>query len=237
MKIIIIGATSGIGKEIALLYASQGHFVGITGRRNVLLEEVKSSFPDQIFTACFDVTGKQNTSHLQKLITDLDGLDLLLYNAGYGEPSESLVPEVEALIAKTTVLGFVEIIPFAFNFFIRQGHGQIAITSSVAALRGNGRTPAYSASKAFVSIYAEGLNIKARRLGKPIFITDLRPGFVNTKPTRNHKQFWVASPEKAAKQMVNAIAKKSRVAYITRRWWLVAKVLRVVPYWIYRRFA
>lgn len=237
MKIIIVGASSGIGKEMALLYANNGHKVGITGRRSRLLEEIKTSFPDKIFTACFDVTGEENIAHLQKLIVDLDGLDLLVYNAGTGEPSELLLPAVEMQTTKTNVLGFVEIVSFAFNFFMQQNGGQIAVTSSVACLRGNSHTPAYSAGKAFLSNYAEGLSIKAKRLKKDVSITDLRPGFINTKAVKNHKRFWVVSPQKAAKQILCAIEKRKRVAYITKRWWLVAQILKFLPFWVYKRLA
>src|SRR5436305_4920602 len=180
MKIIIIGASSGIGKELALRYAKQGNTVGITGRRKNLLEEIKSSYPEKIFTSCFDVTGTENLRNVQKLIAELEGLDLLVYNAGIGDTSENLVPETEMETTKTNVLGFVEIVSFAFHFFVQQGYGQIAVTSSVAALRGNSFAPAYSASKAFMSTYAEGLSIKADRLKKDIIITDIRQGFLDT---------------------------------------------------------
>jgi len=237
MKIIIIGASSGIGKEMALLYAGKGHNVGITGRRNELLQEIKSSFPGKIFTSCFDVTGTENIFHLQNIVAELGGLDLLVYNAGTGEPSKELLPDAEMKTTQTNVLGFVEIVSFAFNFFAQQGQGQIAVTSSVAALRGNSHAPAYSASKAFLSNYAEGLNVKAHRLKKDIVVTDIRPGFINTKAAKEHKRFWVASPEKAARQIFRAIESKKRIAYITRRWWLVAQLLKFLPYTLYKRLA
>ncbi|MDQ6608731.1 MAG: SDR family NAD(P)-dependent oxidoreductase, partial [Bacteroidota bacterium] len=224
MKIIIIGATSGIGKELALMYAAQGHLVGISGRRNNLLEEIKQLYPITIFTSCFDVIDSENSQHLQQLIVDLGGMDLLIYNSGFGDPCTDLIIETEMITTKTNVVGFVEIVAFAFNYFVQQGHGQIAVTSSVAALRGNSWAPAYSASKAFMSNYAEGLNIKAHRLKKDIIVTDIKPGFVKTKQAKSNRQFWVASTQKAAGQIAQAIKQKRRVAYITKRWWLVAQV-------------
>lgn len=237
MKIIIIGASSGIGKEMALLYASAGHRVGVTGRRKELLQEIKSSFPDKIFASCFDVTGTGNILHLQNLVAELGGLDLLVYNAGIGEPSKDLLPEIEMKTVQTNVFGFVEIVSFAFNYFVQQGRGQIAVTSSVAALRGNSHTPAYSASKAFMSNYAEGLNMKAYRSKKDVVVTDIRPGFINTKTTKEHRRFWVTSCEKAAKQILAAIERRKRINYITRRWWIVAQVLKFLPYTVYKRLA
>lgn len=234
MKIIIIGATSGIGRELAQQYVKLGHTVAVTGRRQPLLQELKTQFP-AIETACFDVQGITAMAELQLLITKTAGLDLLIYSAGYGEPSTDLVEETEIDATNTNVMGFVKIAAFTFNYFRKQGHGQLAVISSVAALRGNSWTPAYSASKAYVSNYAEGLNIKARKLQLDIVITDIRPGFVNTKMAKGQGQFWVAPVATAARQITAAITAKKRVAYITKRWWFIAFLLKRLPFWIYRK--
>src|SRR5579875_4136430 len=175
-KIILVGGTSGIGREIATLYALQNHLVAVTGRRQQLLNKLQAQYPNNICTACFDVTGHENIQQLQSLIQHLNGLDLLIYNAGMGLPSLALNPDDEKNTTRTNVNGFVEIVAFAFHYFVQQGYGQIACTSSIAALRGNSWAPAYSASKAYMSIYAEGLNIKAHKLKKDIVVTDIRPG-------------------------------------------------------------
>jgi short-subunit dehydrogenase len=213
----------------------KGNKVGITGRRENLLYELKEKFQGQIFTSAFDVMGNQNQKKIQQLIEDIGGLDLLIYNSGYGDPSKELNLEIENTTIKTNVNGFVEIVSYAFNFFVAQGYGQIAITSSVASVRGNSWAPAYSASKAFMSNYAEGLNIKARRLKKNIVVTDIRPGFINTKMAKGNGQFWIVAKEKAADQIINAIEKRKRIAYISKRWWLVAQIMKLLPYSIYRR--
>ena len=164
-KVIIIGATSGIGKEIALIYLKRGYKLAITGRRENLLQELKENYP-QLLISAFDVMEENNPHHVRKMITELGGLDLLIYNSGFGDVSKNLDWEIENTTTKTNVNGFIQIVSFAFNYFVTQGYGQIAITSSIAALRGNSWAPAYSASKAFMSNYAEGLNIKARKLKK-----------------------------------------------------------------------
>jgi short-subunit dehydrogenase len=234
-RIIIIGASSGIGKELALQYAAQGHLVGITGRRRELLEEVQQAYPDNIHFSAFDVTGNENENHLHQLINDLGGLDLLIYNAGFGEPSSEYNMKAELASTKINVVGCVEIVGSVFQYFLQKGYGHIAITSSVAGMRGNSWAPAYSASKSFLINYAESLNIKARRMKKNIHVTDIRPGFVDTKAAKGNARFWVASPQVAAKQIIEAIAAKKRVAYITRRWWLIGQVVKLVPYWLYSR--
>ena len=127
----------------------------------------------------------------------MNGVDIFIYNAGYGEPSATLNPEIERNVYEINVKGFVDLTAYMFNFFVQQGHGHIAATSSVASVRGLSAAPAYSASKAFMSNYMEGLYMKARRLKTNIYITDIQPGFVNTKPVSN-KRFWVAPPQKAA---------------------------------------
>lgn len=236
-KIIIIGASSGIGKELAQIYASRGDRVAITGRRSELLREIQQQFPGQITTRCFDVMQTGNLHHLEELIKELGGLDLLIYNAGYGSAAKELEWDTERVTTLTNVNGFAEIINYAFTFFSRQGYGQIALTSSIAALRGNSWSPAYSASKAYMSNYAEGLQIKAARLRKKILITDIRPGFINTKMSGGNKRFWMASPQKAALQIARAIDGRKRVAYITRRWWFIAQILKFLPFSLYRRLA
>ncbi len=234
-KVIIIGASSGMGREMAMGYAAAGWRVGITGRRGVLLQELADRFPAQVRIQVFDVTGPDNIAQLEQLIAALGGMDLLIYNSGYGEPADTIDPVIERQTTQVNVNGFAEIVAYAVNYFIRQGHGHIAATSSVAALRGNSFAPAYSASKAYMSTYMEGLYMKAKRMGWPLTITDLRPGFVATKMARGNGRFWVAPPEKAAAQMMRAISKKRFRVYITRRWWLVAQLVRWLPGFIYHR--
>jgi short-subunit dehydrogenase len=234
-KVIIIGATSGIGRGLAKLYAADNYLVGATGRREELLLSLQTEFPQKIITACFDVTSDDSITQLQSLIHKLGGLDLLLYNSGYGEPSETLDWAIDKQTIDINVNGFTAIVNFAFNYFVQQGHGQIAATSSIAAIRGNSWAPAYSASKAFISTYCEGLNMKAYKMKVDIIITDIQPGFIKTKMAKGNGQFWVAPVDKAVAQIFSAIQRKKRKAYITKRWWLIAKLMRLIPYWLYKK--
>lgn len=234
-KVIIIGATSGIGKELAKMYASNNCLVGITGRRQELLNKLQTEFPSTIFTECFDVTGNENIHHVQTLINKLGGLDLLIYNSGYGDSSATLDWQIDKQTTLTNVNGFAEIVNYAYNYFAKQGHGQIAATSSIASIRGNSWAPAYSASKAYMSTYMEGLHMKARKMKINIAVTDIQPGFVKTKMAKGNGQFWVVSLEKATRQIFSAIENKKRRAYISNRWWLIAKAMKMIPYSIYKR--
>ena len=234
-KIIIIGATSGIGRELAKIYAGEGNLVGVTGRRQELLYTLQLEYPNDIITQCFDVTEEDNTLHLESLICKMGGMDLFVYNAGYGDISKEPNWNIDHRTVSTNVNGFMEMLHVAYRHFAAQGHGQIAVTSSIASARGSSQAPAYSASKAFQSNYMEGLYILFKKQKRPIYITDIQPGFVDTKMARATKTFWMASPEKAAKQIYNAIEQKKWRVYITHRWWLIAKIVRWMPDFIYHR--
>lgn len=236
-KVIIIGATSGIGRELAKMYAANNCLVGITGRRRELLDSLQEDFPDNIITECFDVAGDENIECIKNLTQQLGGLDLLIYNSGYGQPSEILDWEIDKNTTQINVNGFAEIINFTFNYFLLEGKGHIAATSSIAGIRGNSFAPAYSASKAYMSIYLEGLYIKAAKLKIPIYITDIQPGFVKTNMAKGDKQFWVSTVEKAALQIYTAIKNNKRKVYITKRWWLIAKLMQLMPIGIYKKIS
>jgi short-subunit dehydrogenase len=234
-KVIIIGATSGIGKELALRYLKAGDMVGITGRRKHLLDELQQQYPQQVFAAAFDVTGNENIAHLEKLIEQLQGMDLFIYNSGYGEASRELNWAVDEKTILINVNGFAETTNYAFNFFVKQGHGQIVGISSIASYRGNSWAPAYSASKAFMSNYLEGIRVKAERMKKAIIVTDIQPGYIKTDMLLGSKLFWVATLEKASKQIFAAIELKKQRVQVTKRWTLIAWLLKRVPYWLYKK--
>jgi Short-chain dehydrogenases of various substrate specificities len=233
-RIIIIGATSGIGRALAEHYAKTGCRVGISGRRKHLLDEIHEHYPNHIVTECFDVQGSDTIEHCRSLIQKTGGMDVLIYNAGFGDPSQTLDWHIEKTTYETNVKGFLVIIHFAFNFFAQQGYGQIAATSSVAANRGNGLAPAYSASKAFMSVYMEGLLMKAAKMKLNIAITDIQPGFIATKAAKN-KVFWVTPLNKAVKQMARGIDKKKFRVYISRRWRIIAWIMKRVPSFVWHK--
>jgi len=233
-KILIIGATSGIGRELARQYAAAGHLVGATGRRQDMLDSLKLEYPHRIITKCYDSTAGDAKMHLGALVQQLGGLDLLIYNAGWGDLKEKLDWEVDKATVDVNVNGFLAAAHYGWQYFTEQGYGHLVTISSIAGTRGNRYSPAYSAAKAFQSIYFEGLAIKARRMKIPLYITDIQPGFVDTKMAKGPK-FWVAPVEKASRQIVRGIGRKSRRVYITRRWWMIAVVFRWIPGWIYYR--
>lgn len=235
-KIVIVGATSGIGAALASTYAHAGWIVGATGRRAELLETLKAEFPNSIFTRPHDVTASDSISILEDLVREMNGVDVIVYNSGIGIYNKNLEWHPERDTIAVNVSGFTEIAIWAFRYFRQRGSGHFVGVSSVAAERGNGKAPAYNASKAFMANYMEGLRQQAFHSKKDIFITDIRPGFVDTPMTNQNKgMFWVAQAGVAARQIMSAIDRKKRVAYVTRRWALVAWLIRRVPRWVYEK--
>ena len=236
-KAIIVGASSGIGKGLAQLLADQSYKVGITGRRTGLLDELKSERPEVYFTKYLDVADTNSCIPvLTELVEALGGLDLLVISAGTGDINKDLDFSIEKRTIDTNVLGFTCIADWAFNYFQAQNSGHLVGISSIAGIRGNRHAPAYNASKAYQISYLEALRQKAANLNVSVSITDIRPGFVDTDMAKGEGQFWVAPVDKAVRQIAKAIAQKSKVVYVTKRWSLIAGILRLLPRAIYDRF-
>lgn len=235
-KAIVVGATSGIGRGIAKILVEQGYKVGITGRRTHLLEEIKNENPDLYVPGTFDVKDLSEIPlHLEKLAFDLEGLDLLIISSGTGDTADYLDFNIEKKTIDVNVSGFTAVADWVFNYFETQKYGHLVSISSVAGLRGNRFAPAYSASKAYQINYLQGLRQKAAKLGIPVFITEIRPGYVDTAMAQGDYIFWVSSVEKAAGQIFRAIRLKRKVAYITKRWFLIALIMKLLPDWIYNK--
>jgi len=229
-KAIVIGASSGIGKGLAQILAANDFKVGITGRRTKLLEELKNERPESYIVRSFDINDySTDINNLEELTRQLGGLDLLIISSGWSEGSENLDYRIEKQTIDTNVNSFILIADWAFNYFQKQNNGHLVAISSVAGLRGNRHSPAYSASKAFQIIYLEGLRHKAKRLKLDITITDIRPGFVDTDITLEGQKFWMSSVDKASKQIYNTIKNKRDVAYVTKRWLIIALIIKLMP--------
>ena len=234
-KAIIIGATSGIGRELAKVLSADGYVVGITGRRLHLLEQLKDELSTQSFIKPMDISEESAVGDLQKLIDEMRGVDLVVISAATGSIDMELPWEKEKITIDTNVLGFAAAANVAFHHFQHRGSGHLVGISSIAGIRGGGGAPAYSASKAFVSNYLQGLRYIAEKRKLNITVTDIQPGFVDTAMARGNHVFWSASPQKAAEQIYWTIRKKKDHAYITKRWRLIAWALKVMPDGFYNK--
>ena len=226
----------GIGRALVKVLVAKGFTVGATGRREQLLAELQAEYPGKVFTSTFDVTDVAKvTDKLSALARELGGLDLLVLSSGTGHVNHTLDFAKEKEAIDTNVLPFTLIAGWAFSFFEQQKAGHFVGITSIAGLRGGRHAPAYNATKAFQIRYLEGLRAKAKKAGLPIVITDIRPGFVDTAMAKGDDVFWVAPVEKAAMQIYRAIENQRSVAYVTRRWALIACVLRLLPKFVYER--
>ncbi|MFN8309047.1 MAG: SDR family NAD(P)-dependent oxidoreductase [Chitinophagales bacterium] len=235
-KAIIIGASSGIGKALALELSSRGYHLGISARREELLKQIAGSCSNPVFIKVMDAEKHlELREKLGELIAEMGGVDIVIYNAGIGESSGQW--DKENQMHQINAIGFAAVANFAFNYFRRNKKpGQIVGVSSVAGTRGMRHAIGYGATKAFMWNYMQGQRHKAAAEKLPITITDIRPGFIATDMTKGQAgMFWVQTAEKAARQIADAIESKRAVAYITRRWWLVGKAFAWVPDFIWHK--
>jgi short-subunit dehydrogenase len=236
LKAIVMGASSGMGKELARILSTNNYIVGLAARRLNLLEELQKELPGKSYIKQIDISNFADAEkEFRELIADMEGVDLVIISSGYGDINPQLKWDIEKETIDVNVAGFTLIAGIAFQYFMEKGKGHLAAISSVAALRGNRSDPAYSASKAYVSNYLEGLRQRALHSRKPITITDLKPGFVKTPMSKGGKLFWLATAEEAAEQIFDAIRGKKKLAYITKRWRLIAWILKVAPDWLYNK--
>ena len=235
-KAIVIGASSGIGRELAKILSRNQYVVGVMARRVQLLDELRNEVEGTLFVQKIDVADVESAMEtLAKFIKEMGGVDLIVISAGTGDINNSLSWHLENEAIKTNVSGFAALVNVAMHHFTEKGSGHLVGISSIAALRGGRESPAYNASKAFESNYLEGLRQKVRKSGLPITITDIKPGFVNTAMAKGDGIFWAAEPEKAAEQIYHVIKRRKSSAYITRRWVLVAWLIKLLPGFIYER--
>ena len=230
MKIIIMGATSGIGRAVAEIYLRNGHQVGVCGRRTERLEEIKNKFPDNSHIATVDVNSNESISAFSRLIEEMGGMDLYIHCSGYGRQTENLDADTEMQTAATNVMGFTRFVGSAYRYFVANSrHGHIAFISSIAGTKGLGASPSYSASKRYQWIYAEALEQMARMRGHHIRMTDIRPGFVDTDFLGHGHYPLMLDVESVARSIVHAIATSKRVAVIDWRYKLLCFFWRMIP--------
>lgn len=236
-KAVIIGATSGIGRELAKVLSKNGYIVGISGRRINLLYELQKEISVKTYIKKIDISKSvEAMSLLERLIEEMGGIDIIIICSGICYDNQELDWNKEKATLDVNVSGFSAMANVAFNYFWRQKRGHIVGISSIRAHRGGWCAPAYNASKAFVSNYLEGLRIKADRAKLNIDITDIKPGFVDTPMIKNRKnRFFIISAKKAANQIYNAIKNKKKTAYIPKQWYLISGLLKIMPFCIYKK--
>ena len=236
-KAIVIGASSGIGRELAIVLSKEGYEVGLTARREGKLKELQASLPNPSYVKAMDIQQADDArAKLAELINEMGGMDLIILISGVGGDKSW---EGEKSVILTNIYGITALGNYAYHYFSEKGSGHIVGISSVASVRGMRQLPVYNASKAFLSSYMEGLHHDSVKRKRNITVCDARPGFVKTPMTAGNKSMpMLETAEGAALDIYKRIIKgKKRVAYITRRWWWMAQLMKRMPGFIFYRNA
>ena len=235
-RIIIIGASSGLGQQVAKLFLERGWRLGVAARREERLMELKQLAPDRVEVQSLDVTAADAAMRLRELIDRLGGMDLFFYSSGIGKQNRTLTPDIELNTVSTNGMGFTRMIGEAYRYFAEQGKGHIAAITSIAGTKGLGPAPSYSATMAFPQNYLQALEQKANARGLDIRFTDIRPGFVDTDLLNGDFRYpMMLRPEKVARQIVHAIDAHRHVKVIDWRYALLTALWRRVPRFIWRK--
>ncbi len=234
-KAIIVGTSTGIGRALTRVLSENGYAVGLAGRKTDLMAELAGQLPGEAHVKAIDVTRPDEARRaLRELIEEMGGVDVVVINSGVGDSDPDW--ESERRIIEVNVLGFAAVARSAMEYFMERGRGHLVGISSISALRGV--STAYSGSKAFDSTYLEGWRLRVDAVGLPIHVTDVKPGYVDTPMTAGRSgMFWVADVEEAARQIYEAIRRRQRHAYITKRWRLMAWLMKLMPYPLLARLA
>jgi short-subunit dehydrogenase len=236
MNIMIIGATSGIGKALFLNYAKHGCRIGIVGRRRNLLEVLRQQYPSNTMAVMADITKTEESGLAISSIHESFGhIDMAIVCAGTGELNPSLDYSIERQAIDTNVSGWTFVVDTLYRLFERQGKGHLVAITSIGGLRGEPMAPAYSATKAYQINYMEALRKKAFKSGAKVSVTDIRPGLVDTSMAKGDHLFWVMPVEKVARQIIDKIRKKKTKAYVTKRWHILAIMNKNLPFTLYKR--
>ena len=233
---IIVGASSGLGWELAIQLADKGYQLGVMGRREALLNELVEKLPGTHFIQATDVSNaEQSQTELEELIARMGDVELIVLSSGVGLFENKLEWAAEREMIDVNVRGFAALTIVAMEHFTRRGAGHLAGISSMAAHIFGAKTVTYHATKAFVSNYLAGMRQRAIRSGLPITITTIEPGFIKT-PMVHGNPLWMAPVGKGVTQMVAGLLNKKNHIYITKRWRYVAFVADLMPHWLLRKF-
>ncbi len=233
-SVLITGASTGIGRALAFEFSHRGFSLGLCARRLQLLEKIKEQLSDenQVAIARLDVTELDSVPDvLNKLSDELGEVNIIIANAGIGGnsyPGEGSFYQDRKII-KTNLLGAMATIDAGAKILKKFGGGQIVGISSIASFRGLSTSPTYSASKAALSTYMEG--IRNHLLQHKIAVTVINPGFIDT-PMNTHLKFrpFLISPEKAALLIADLIEKKVFSSSVpVWPWAAISRILSLIP--------
>ena len=233
---VIVGASSGIGREVAKLLLADGWRIGVAARREEQLQELKATAPERVETMTIDVTMPDAGERLLSLIERLGGMNLYFHASGIGKQNRALEEGIELQTTETNAVGFTRMIGTAYRYFAEKGEGHIAAITSIAGTKGLGPAPAYSATKALQATYMQSLEQQAHQRGLKIRFTDIRPGFVDTALLNDDFPYpMLMKPEKVARDIVRSIYCQRHVRVIDWRYRILTFFWKLLPNWLWRR--
>lgn len=237
-KAIIVGASSGIGREVARLLLADGWNIGIAARREEALLDLKATAPERVEVMTIDVTKEDAGERLMLLIDRLGGMELYVHASGIGKQNRTLEVDVELQTVHTNALGFTRMIGTAYRYLAERGEGHIAAITSIAGTKGLGPAPSYSATKALQATYLEALEQQAHQRGLNIRFTDIRPGFVDTALLNGDFRYpMLMRPEKVARDIVRSIYRRRHVRIIDARYRVLTFFWHLIPRCLWRRIS
>lgn len=235
-RAIVMGATSGMGRGVALGLLAEGYVVGVAGRRAELLEEIKQMAPDRVVTRVIDVTSSNAPVELLQLIEDVGGIDLYFHSSGFGKQNLKLDVDIERRTVLTNAFGFTQMVDTVFNYFKQTGRkGRIAVISSVAGTKGMGAAPSYSATKRFDWTYIDALAQLARMQHLDIRFTDIRPGFVATDFLSGDTYPMLLETNYVVRRILKAVHNGRRRVIIDWKYRILCFLWRHIPLWLWER--
>ncbi|MFN3887927.1 MAG: SDR family oxidoreductase [Aquabacterium sp.] len=242
-KILIVGATSAIAEATARVWAQRGDKLFLAARRADALQSVASDLVTRgaafVGTQVFDANAlDQHASLLQAASEAMGGLDTILI--AHGTLSDQARAQSDAGYAlgeiHTNGVSVVNLMGLAGERFERQGHGAIAVISSVAGDRGRQSNYVYGSAKALVSAFASGLRQRLSKKG--VHVVTIKPGFVDTPMTAAFKKgaLW-AKPDKVARDIVAGVDKGKAVVYTPGFWALIMLIIKHIPEFVFVKLA
>lgn len=234
-KAIVMGASSGLGMEVAKRLIRDGWQVGLAARRVEILESLGEAHADRPVVARIDVTADDAAEKMRALIEKLGGVDLYFHASGIGKQNPELNADIEQKTIQTNGLSFARMVGEVFRWMATHGGGHIAVISSIAGTKGLGPAASYSATKSFQGTYIQALEQLANNRKLNIKFTDLRPGFVDTDLIRGSHFPMTLSVDEVADEMMAAISHGMHVRIIDWRWRIVVKLWRLLPSFAWRK--
>ncbi len=232
----ITGASSGIGKALAIKFAENGWIVAATARRENLLKELQN-INQNIYSYPLDVTDIEKCKSTAKSIIDnLNGIDICVFGTGMHDPKSEKQFNLDKIreIMEVNYFGTMNSINSIYNYFSEKKNGQISIISSVAGYRGLPAAGAYCASKAALTSFTESLNFEMKM--KNVRVSLISPGFIKT-PMTDQNDFpmpMIKSPEFAANEIYKGLTeKKGFEIHFPKAFTFIMKFLQILPNGLY----